>query len=441
MAPYKSATQARREEAKRSLPAGATPAQISAASRALIPTAPQGGAAAIGNAMAAGGPLVTPQGMFAPQDTTPRNTPTGTKYGQIVPGGGRNPLTNTGMEEFVPPDILNAAIKYAQENSSQFETLKPIYDFATGKIGYQSSVSGQIVGGGNADYLNNQLSKTVSANQPTTTQGGGVGGEYPVQEQAVSAPAGSSVGTPINPQTGEPVQLQFNTGNPQEDKYLNEFLLPLMEGQVANDPLALYDPARFQKILDYVNADPIWNVAKNRVEEDFKLKQSGIDLTRREQTTGIEKKLGELGTQKTQLSEDAGRERVREARNLQQATQETADAYASRGRAFGGGRIAAESSLAEKSAQNVSDINLGESRGLSQATEQERQLGLQQGFIGEQYGPQGLEQRGLGIERGRSLQEIEAQKLQTAANERARLSGLGADLLKTREFIPTRSLT
>lgn len=278
----------------------------------------------------------------------------------------------------------------------------------------------------------------------------------PVTGQATESPLQTTGSTPVS-QPGAVSQdfgavqagvqqpaafgdVAFATGDPQLDDFLNNTYLPLLEAEFSGDPTAVLNPEVFNRISERIGKTfgPIFEASKQRITEDFELQQSGIDLQRRQQTQGFTEQEQDIGTARTRLGEDVGAARTREVRNYQTAVQESAAAFASAGRAFGGGRMETERRLGEESQERLSDIQKQEQRRLEDLKSQEQSLGAQRGFAGESFGLQG---RQLELGRGRQEQELVGERTLMEAGERQRLRQLGGSLLQNPEFLPQRQLT
>ena len=299
----------------------------------------------------------------------------------------------------------------------------------------QTNVSNVLAGGG--------ISPQQGSSAVDTQQGGaGAVGDAPSdrQIQPIDYQPGSnatSPGTGAQPMSGGD---RFSTGDPQLDDFLNNTYLPLLEAEFSGDPTAVLNSEVFNNISERVGKTfgPLFDASKQRIEQDVQLRQSGIDLSRREQTQGVESQLGQIGTERTRLTEDVGQAQKREARNFQTATQESAAAFASAGRAFGGGRVKAERKLQEDSQTRLSDIEQQDTRRREDLQRQESNVLAQQGFGNEQFG---LQERSLGIDRARQESDLAGQRVLMEADERRRLRELGGSLLNNPEFLPTRQIT
>ena len=253
-----------------------------------------------------------------------------------------------------------------------------------------------------------------------------------VQQPQLSAPTQAQISASTGP-------TQFSTGDPVLDDFLNNTYLPMIELELSGDPTAFLNSEVFKNISERVGATfgPIFEAAKGQIEQDFGLAQESLGLTREQQIADVARTRKDIDTSRGRIGEDVAEIRQREARNFQTAVQESAAAFASAGRAFGGGRIRAERELTKKSAEKIRDVERQSGRQLQDLTQQESRIGEQLGFAERGLG---LQERQLDIGRGRELQELTGERTLQEAQERARLRQLGADILRNPEFFP-RSLT
>jgi len=290
----------------------------------------------------------------------------------------------------------------------------------------------------------------------TTAQGGetfsilkpeGLGTGQPTQTSALGQQAGTQGGQSATGDVGSAFSdFKFNTGDPEYDRFLNEQFLPQFEAQFGGDPLAMYNalnnPEVLQQAIDRVGRTfgPQFEQAKGVIEEDFARSQSSLDLQRKEQMAQLGAPEGfqtEEALARQRLGEDVGIAKTREARNLSQAMKESADAYASRGRAFGQGRIGAERGLEEESATRISDIEREAKRKLEDISKREAELAQQRGFGEERLG---LGQQELQSQRQRQLQELEGEKVLLGREEVGRLRDITSDVLSNPQYYPNRTL-
>lgn len=242
--------------------------------------------------------------------------------------------------------------------------------------------------------------------------------------------------------------LNFSTGSPDLDDFLNNQWLPLMQAELANDPSAILNDEAFANIKERVEAayGPIFQNELNIAQETFGQIKAEIDADRarveRElgtdttQGTQLERGLADIGTQESQIQEDAGIKKERIARNFQEAMADSQAALAARSLSYGGTRRRNERRLGEQKAEDIGTVDRTANRALDELdTERQR---LQSDIPFNRGQSTGALDRRLSTAQttlGREENRIAGERTIQEAEERRRLRELGGSLLGNQSFI------
>lgn len=233
------------------------------------------------------------------------------------------------------------------------------------------------------------------------------------------------------------INIQFNTGNPQLDDFLNNTWLPLVQAEFAGDPTSILNDDIFKKVEERVNATygPIFQNELNLIEGGFGRSFRELEA---QQVQGIQ----EAETGRTRTLEDVGTQKERIARSYGEALDDSRAALASRGLAFGGTREKVESGLEQQRQTQIGEVERAGQRILEDITTQSQNLGLgtpleQQLAAGQYQGALGRSLEGLVAGRTQSQQQLEGEKVLQIEAEKSRLRGLGGQLLANPNFLPT----
>src|SRR3990167_1509999 len=130
-----------------------------------------------------------------------------------------------------------------------------------------------------------------------------VGQPFPVaQGRELAIPQQPQPSAPQQPQpsasTPSTGPTQFSTGDPVLDDFLNKTYLPLIELELSGDPTAFFNSEVFKNISERVGATfgPIFEAARGRIEEDFKLQQDSLGISRERQLAEVRQGREDIST-------------------------------------------------------------------------------------------------------------------------------------------------
>lgn len=219
-------------------------------------------------------------------------------------------------------------------------------------------------------------------------------------DQRVDTLLGADQGTPSSVADSLIAGGFKSTGDPFVDAML-EMFLPLIQEKygVEQPPTELTDQQLAEIAAEAEDRfGPYYQRLEKEALQDFEFQKQGLETTTSREKedlvrslkvgqVGLQEQLDTLKTSEKRVGEEKEIRLQRQARNFQQATQDTQDYLANVGLSRGGTRKRAETSLSEQDVRARGDIERGTTQSLEDIERQRRQslLGFQ-----EQFGLQNL---------------------------------------------------